>query len=286
MPIAKISEVNSDGGIILDTSFGIAALDFSVNSLCFNELNELTVLMTAKARQLAANIESGNGNGAGTITDLLMLRALNTWGAQLSILVKQSPLHPYELFKSLSSLVAEICTYTRAERIAVLNHEYQHVNSTALIASLIENARVLVSTAFKTAAVSLPIQRKKFGISLVALPSQTLVDATDLILAVNADLSTEQIQQLVSNKLKIGSIDNIRELVNLQLPGCTKERLPVTPRQIPYHSGMHYFRLLPDHALKDRIKHSNGIGVHISGDVPGMEMEFWIIPQEAPNSGC
>lgn len=281
MPIAKIGEVTSDGGIVLDTSFGVATLDFSVNAQCFDELKDLTVLMTAKAKQLATNIESGNGNGGGTVTDLLMLRALNTWGTQLSILVRQSPLHPYEIFKSLSSLVAEISTYTLAERIAVLSHEYLHINSTALIASLIESARVLVATAFKSAAISLPIQRKKFGISLVGLPSQAMVEAADLILAVKADLSAEQIQRMVGNKLKIGSIDNIRELVNLQLPGCIKERLPVTPRQIPYHSGMHYFRLLPDQTLKASIKQSNGVGVHISGDVPGMEMEFWVIPQEA-----
>jgi len=278
MPLARIQDIQTDGAVVLDTSFGVPALDFSVNAPCVAELSELTALMKKKAKQLAASVKSGKGNGAGTVVDLLMLQALNRWGAQLTILVRQTPLHPYDVFKSLVSLISEISTYTLAERLPAGEYEYQHLESAVLLMRLIASARVLVSTAFKSTATSLPIQRKKFGISLVGLSNQSMVDDAEFVLAIKADIPADKIRSLVSHKLKAGSIENIKDLVNLQLPGCIKEPLPVTPRQIPYHSGMHYFRLSPDAEMRASIKHSSGMGLHISGDVPGVEMEFWVIP--------
>lgn len=279
LPIAQVSSVSDDGAVVLNPHFGAPSIDMSTYSGCLSGLIDLNLLMQEKAKQLAATIESGMGNGAGTVVDLLMLKALNSWGATLNILIKQTPLHPYELFKQLSVFIAEISTYTRSERVAVMGVEYSHIGACQTILALIENARVLVSTAFKSKAISLPIQRKKFGISVVGLPTEAMVD-DEFILAIKADLSAEVIRKLVSSKLKAGSIDNIKDLVNLQLPGCIKELLPVTPRQIPYHAGMHYFRLLPDAEMKGSIKASNGIGLHVSGDVPGMELEFWVVPSD------
>lgn len=280
LPIAQVGSIGDDGGLILNPLFSAPAIDMSVYSECLSSLGDLILLVQEKAKQLAATIESGMSNGAGTVVDLLMLKALNSWGAALAILIKQTPLHPYELFKQLSIFIAEISTFTRSERVAVKGVEYSHIEAYQGLLTLIENARVLVSTSFKSKATSLPIQRKKFGISVIGLPTESMVN-DEFILAIKADLSAEVIRKLVSSKLKAGSIDNIKDLVNLQLPGCIKELLPVTPRQIPYHAGMHYFRLLPDAEMKASIKASNGIGLHVSGDVPGLALEFWVVPSES-----
>lgn len=280
IPIARIQDVHADGSVVLDASFGVPALDFNTNKHGMAELSNLAALMQKKAKQLALSIKSGKGNNAGTVVDLLMLQALNSWGAKLTVLAKQKPIHPYEIFKSLVSLNAEISTYTLADRLPAESHKYQHAGSAAILYRLIETARVLVSTSFKSSATSLPIQRKKFGISLVGLPNQSMAESSEFILAIKADISAENIHKLVTNKLKVGSVENIKDLVNLQLPGCTKDSLPVTPRQIPYHSGMHYFRLSPDAPMRASISRSSGIGLHVSGDVPGVEMELWVIPLE------
>ncbi len=279
LPIARVSSINDDGSLVLDPLFGVPTLDISINRTCTTGVADLILLMKDKAKQLAASIESGVGNGAGTVVDLLMLKSLNCWVAELSILIKQNPLHPYELFKHLSAFIAEVSTFTRTDRIAEIDCNYNHIESAQQLLKLVESARVLVSTASKSKATSLPIQRRKFGISIVGLPTESMVD-DDFILAIKADLSSEHIRKLVGNKLKVGSIDNIKDLVNLQLPGCTKERLPVTPRQIPYHTGMTYFRLLPDEDMKASIKRSSGIGIHISGDVPGLEFELWVVSSD------
>lgn len=279
LPVAQIQTVSDDGAVVLNPDFSAPVIDMSIHTGCLSELADLVLLMHEKSKQLSSSIESGMGNGAGTVVDLLMLQTLNRWGAELTILMHQTPLHPYELFKRLTVFIAEISTLARVERVAETGCEYNHLTSTQMLHTLIGNARVLVTTSFKSKAVSLPIQRKKFGISVVGLPTESMVD-DEFILAIKADLSADAIRKLVSSKLKAGSIENIKDLVNLQLPGCAKELLPVTPRQIPYHSGMHYFRLLPDAVMKGNIRTASGIGLHVSGDVPGMELEFWVVPAE------
>jgi type VI secretion system protein ImpJ len=53
--------------------------------------------------------------------------------------------------------------------------------------------------------------------------------------------------------------------------------LPVAPRQIPYHSGFAYFQLNRNHELWTQLSQSGGIALHVAGEFPGLQMEFWAI---------
>ena len=77
--------------------------------------------------------------------------------------------------------------------------------------------------------------------------------------------------------MKIGPVERIRDLVNLQLPGVTLRALPVAPRQIPYHAGFNYFELDTRHELWQQLNQSGGLAMHISGEFPGLELEFWAV---------
>jgi type VI secretion system protein ImpJ len=78
--------------------------------------------------------------------------------------------------------------------------------------------------------------------------------------------------------VKIGPVERIRDLVNLQLPGVTMRPLPVAPRQIPYHAGFNYFELeTRNNELWKQLEASGGLAMHIAGEFPGLELEFWAI---------
>ena len=71
--------------------------------------------------------------------------------------------------------------------------------------------------------------------------------------------------------------EQIRDLVNSQLPGIAINAVPVAPRQIPYHSGYVYFELDRSSALWAQLASSGGIAFHVGGEFPGLKMEFWAI---------
>ena len=77
--------------------------------------------------------------------------------------------------------------------------------------------------------------------------------------------------------IKIGSVEKIRELVNLQLPGVTLRPLAVAPRQIPYHAGFAYFELERSGEHWNVLQTSGGIALHVGGEFPGLQIEFWAI---------
>ena len=54
--------------------------------------------------------------------------------------------------------------------------------------------------------------------------------------------------------------------------------LPVAPRQIPFHAGFCYFELeTRGNEMWRQLETSSGLAMHVAGDFPGLELEFWAI---------
>jgi len=51
--------------------------------------------------------------------------------------------------------------------------------------------------------------------------------------------------------------------------------IPVAPRQIPFHAGLCVFRAGSDARVADQLKGSGGVAIYVSGEFPGLAMEFW-----------
>jgi type VI secretion system protein ImpJ len=78
-------------------------------------------------------------------------------------------------------------------------------------------------------------------------------------------------------QVKIGSVEKIRDLVNLQLPGIGLRPLPVAPRQLPFHAGFTYFELDRGSEYWKQLATSAGFAMHVAGEFPGLQMQFWAI---------
>jgi type VI secretion system protein ImpJ len=51
----------------------------------------------------------------------------------------------------------------------------------------------------------------------------------------------------------------------------------VAPRQIPYHAGFLYFELDRSGDLWKVTEQSRALAMHIAGEFPGLELEFWAV---------
>src|SRR3546814_12147251 len=95
-------------------------------------------------------------------------------------------------------------------------------------------------------------------------------------------MPAEALRRNFPNHVKIGPVEQIRELVNVALPGITVRPLPVAPRQIPYHAGVTYFELDRSSQYWKQIDTSGGFGLHLAGDFTRAVMEFWASRGERP----
>ncbi len=99
------------------------------------------------------------------------------------------------------------------------------------------------------------------------------------VIAARADVQEDAIRSHLPAQIKIGPVERIRQLVNAAMPGIAMKPLPVAPRQIPFHSGFTYFQLDTQSDFWSELQHSGGFALHIGGDFPGLELEFWAVRQ-------
>ena len=109
------------------------------------------------------------------------------------------------------------------------------------------------------------------------VPDRRLIDTAVFVLAASADLQTEDLRRRFPQQSKIGPVEKIRDLVNLQLPGIAGQAMPVAPRQIPYNAGFVYFEFDKNSPMWRALKTSGGIAFHFGGEFAGLDLQLWAI---------
>jgi type VI secretion system protein ImpJ len=109
------------------------------------------------------------------------------------------------------------------------------------------------------------------------VPDPGLLDSAAFVLAVKADLRAEDLRKRLPTESKIGPVEKIRDLVNLQLPGVPVTALAMAPRQVPYHAGCAYFELDRQSSLWKTLRTSGGVALHFGSGFPGLELELWAV---------
>lgn len=132
---------------------------------------------------------------------------------------------------------------------------------------------------YEQTAISLQLVEKKYGIRVSEIGDRSLLKTASFVLAVRADMKEEIVRSRLPAQIKIGPVERIRELVNAAMPGIMLRPLPVAPRQIPFRSGYTYFELDRHSEFWKELNQSGGFALHLGGDFPGIEMEFWAIRQ-------
>jgi type VI secretion system protein ImpJ len=126
-------------------------------------------------------------------------------------------------------------------------------------------------------SIQIPLSKPKFGVYGAKRPDLKLLEDAIFVLAANAQVSPELMRSHFPPQVKIGPVEEIQQLVRAALPGITIHPLPVAPRQIPFHAGFSYFELNKQSELWKKMAASGGFAIHIGGNFPGLELEFWAI---------
>jgi type VI secretion system protein ImpJ len=174
-------------------------------------------------------------------------------------------------------LAGELATFTNTTKRPNDFPIYQHEHLNATFEPLVLALRQSLSMVLEQTAIQLPLQERRYGIHVAAISDRSLIDSAVFVLAVRADLPADTLRKRFPTQIKIGPVEHIRELVNLQLPGIPLAALPVAPRQIPYHAGATYFELGQGGEHWKQLTNSGGFAFHVGGKFPGMAMEFWAI---------
>ena len=277
IPVTRINDVKSNGEVELDGEFIASTLNVKNLSKLASFLFELESMAQHRAEALAARVAVEGKAAAAEVTDFLMLQTINRYLPVLKHYVQCARLSPYELYMVLLEMVGELSTFTQANRKCVDTPAYQQAALTQVFNPLIEQLKRSFSSVLEQKAVSIPLQERSYGVNVGVIADKSLLANASFVLVVSADIATDELKKYFVSQVKVGSVDQIRELVNVQLPGIQISSLAVAPRQIPYQRASAYFELVQQGEYWQALAASGGIAIHVGGNFPGLKLELWAI---------
>ncbi|SFG09936.1 type VI secretion system protein ImpJ [Duganella sp. CF458] len=275
--VLRLSERRADNQLLLDKHYIPPSLTIRDNAALAGFCNEIYGLLHQRGEELAAQLSQPGRGGVAEIADFMLLQAVNRHEPLFAHYCDVALFHPEQLFVAMLSLAGDLSTFSRESRRPENQPAYQHDNLERTFAPLMNELRSALSMVLHRSAVPIDLQDKKYGVRLAQLPDRDLLKSAGFVLAVNAKMPSETLRARFPGQVKIGPVERIRDLVNLALPGIPLHSMPVAPRQIPYHAGFHYFEVERGGELWDQLERSGGLAMHIAGEFPGLELEFWAI---------
>jgi type VI secretion system protein ImpJ len=277
IPLAHVVECRSDRHVLLDDRFMPSVLDIRAARALSAFASELLGKLHQQGETLAARVAGTDRTVASELSEFLMLLTINRYEPLVTHLTDSGAVHPEDFYRLCVSLAGELATFTTAAKRPVPLPGYQHERLRESFEQVMTELRKALSAEQQQNTVAIPIEPRKFGVSVAVAHDRTLFGSAVFILAVRADLPPEDLRRRFPSQVKIGPAEKIIDLVNLALPGIVLHALPVVPRQIPFHAGFVYFELDQTHDLWKQLKDSGGIALHVAGEFPGMAMKLWAV---------
>jgi type VI secretion system protein ImpJ len=277
LAIARIVEIRADKNIVLDERFIPSTLRCSAVPPLQGFITEILGLIHHRGEALSGRVSESGTKGAAEIADFLLLQTINRYEPLFSHLNATTDLHPERFYAIALELAGELATFTAQRKRPTQFPPYRHEDLQRTFQPLMADLRQSLSAVLEQTAVPIPLQERKYGIRVAPIVDRSLLTNSAFVLAVQADVPSETLRRHFPNQIKIGPVEQIRDLVNVALPGIKIRPLPVAPRQMPYHAGKVYFELERSGQYWKDLSTSGGFAMHVGGDFPGLQMDFWAI---------
>ena len=276
--VARVVELRADHQVVLDRGYIAPQTRIEATAQLSATALLLHGLIQQRARLLASRMGQ-LGHGVSEMADFLMLQSLNRAEPVFRQHAGAPHVHPSEFHLACLQLAGDLSTFASESRHAPEFPLYRHVDLNATFAPVVDALRGMLSVVLERNALQIELADRGRGVRTGVFPDPELARTSTFVLAVNAQLPSEQVRQRFPSQSKLGPPDRLRDLVNLQLPGVTMRLLPTAPRQLPFHAGFHYFELDRSADLWKQIERSGSLALHVAGDFPGLELELWAIRQ-------
>ncbi|MCK6387211.1 MAG: type VI secretion system baseplate subunit TssK [Zoogloea sp.] len=275
--VLRVVERRPDNNLLVDKAYIPPVLACRASPVLGGFLREIRGLLGQRGDALAARLAQPGAGGVAEIADFIFLLTVNRHQPVFDHLAELTQLHPERLFSQLLALSGELATLVGSERRPAPLPAYNHDALEACFAPLIRDIRRALATVLEQNAIQIELQDHKQGRFVGLVGDRSLLRHAGFVLAVNAQVPSETLRTRFPAQAKLGPVEKIRELVNLQLPGIALRPLPVAPRQIPFHAGFSYFELDNGGELWKQLDNSGGLGIYVTGDFPALELSLWAI---------
>jgi type VI secretion system protein ImpJ len=273
--VLRLTERRADNQLVVDRHYMPPLLSIRASTRLAGYCDELHGMLHQRGEELARQVAQPGRGGVAEIAEFLLLQTVNRHQPVFAHLRQVAGLHPERLFATMLALAGDLATFSREDRRARDYPDYLHDDPEKSFGPLMADLRSALNIIIHRSAVAIELQDKNYGVRLAVLPDRALLKSASFVLAVNAQIPSDTLRARFPGHVKIGPAERILDLVNLALPGIPLRPMAVAPRQVPYHAGFSYFELEQSGELWSQLERSRGLALHVAGDFPGLELEFW-----------
>jgi type VI secretion system protein ImpJ len=275
---ARIVEVN-DKAIIFDERFAPPALVVSAHATISGWLDRVIGWIETKLEELARFASDPRSGSGMQSVDYFILQMLNRQIPALKHFKGSRYVHPERLYVELLRLAGELSTYSTKERRPREYPAYDHDNLDTTFAPVLADIQRFLSVDISR-AIRLDIVEKAQNAFLATVNDRNLFRASTFVLEVAARRSLTEIQSQFPALFKVGPNTRMSDIVHAHLPGIPLMHVPTPPAQIRAISSHVYFVLDRMSPLWPEFSTASGIGMHFSGDWPGLELTLWVVKED------
>ncbi|NMZ53322.1 type VI secretion system-associated protein [Pseudomonas lundensis] len=277
LKLCDVLDTTPDGVISLNQDFVPTFIQAHSSSYLLSCLKEIISMLGHRGDTIAERIRSNGKVGGAEVGDFMMLQLINRTELLLRHYLGLKQVHPEELYRTLLTMLGELATFSSDTKRPRMETGYQHSDQGGSFRRLMDAIRQVLSMVLEQHAIELILQARQYGILVSPLHDHKLLTSASFVLAASAHCDNEELRHRLPAHLKVGPVEQIRQLVNLHLPGIKVKPLPVAPRQIAFHANKTYFilELSPDDVAQ--LERSGGFAFHVSGEFSELELKFWAI---------
>lgn len=275
--VARVNERRNDNRVVLDPTYIPPVLAVDASQVLKSWLHEVGSLLDARSDVLAQRLVQPGRGGVSEIAEFLMLATINRYRGPLRHALSVGSMHPERLFNEALMLAGDLATFDPDNRQFTMIPDYMQDDLDASFQPLLVVIRRSLSAVVEDRAIQIVLDDRGQGVRVGQVNDPVLLRDAALLLAVHADVPAELLRARFPAQAKLGPVERIHDLVHLQLPGIALRQVLSVPRQLPYHAGYVYFELEKTGEMWKQMASSSGIALHLAGEFPGLELEFWAV---------
>jgi type VI secretion system protein ImpJ len=275
--VLHVIERQANNVLAIDRDYIPPSLCVKRQSVLAGMNREVAGLLNQRVDALARRLADPGSGGITEVSDFLLLSLANRWKPVIDHFVALDGLHPERMYSEFLAIAGELSTYSSKTRCSPAFSIYDHDDLAGTFRPVFASIRHSLSIVLEQNAIRIELSERSYGVHLGQVNDRNLFSSANFVLAATANVAPEQVRAQLPGRIKVGPPEKIRDLVNLHLPGIGLRPLPVAPRELPYNAGFNYFEMDTSHELWRELAQSGSLALHISGSLPGLQIECWAI---------
>ncbi|WKZ93508.1 type VI secretion system baseplate subunit TssK [Chimaeribacter arupi] len=279
-PVARLHR-DEQGGWAQDTTFIPPLLSLKASPWLINQLELLmTQLRTRLARLMAMRRESNERMADFAVADVSLfwlLNALNGAEPVLGNFQRHGQVHPECLYQELARLAGSLLTFSLAHTVTAIPF-YRHEQLTDVFPPLFELLGELLEASLPSRVVAVELtHEKRLRQWQARLHDPRLREQVDFYLSVRSSLPVAQLLEQFPQQCKVGSPDEVGEVINASRQGIPLRALSHVPAAIPLRLENQYFALDMTHPAAQGMQAAGSCVFYVPGTLGEPELELFAV---------